>query len=127
MRKSAFSVCMLGLALLSGCSSYIQGGDLIRPNEPTGTLRLSNDTGAPIGVVLVSNCNHSTYGLNRLPKGYEIPTGGHYDFKVSAGCWDVSAGRVLGHNSWSEGRKRVTVNANSVTNLTSQTMSEKRN
>lgn len=120
-------VCIASVVLsvsVSGCASYIEGGPLLREGEPTGILRLTNDTNAPISVVLVSNCNHSTYGLNRLPSGYAIPRGGHYDFKVSAGCWDVSAGAPTGHNSWTEGRKRLQVPANTIVNLTSQTKSQ---
>jgi hypothetical protein len=110
---------------LTGCASYIEGGPLLREGEPTGTLRLINDTGAPISVVLISNCGHSTYGLNRLPKDTAIPNGGSYDFKVSAGCWDISAGAPTGHNSWTEGRKRLQVPANTMVNLTSETPSSR--
>lgn len=120
MRRFILAAALLSL---SGCASYIEGGPLLREGEPTGTLRLINDTNAPISVVLVSNCGHSTYGLNRLPKDYAIPVDGSYDFKVSAGCWDVSAGAPTGYNSWTEGRKRLQVPANTVVNLTSNSKS----
>jgi len=57
--------------------------------------------------VLISNCNASTYGLNRLPDGVTIPPGRSYDFKVSAGCWDVDAGAY----GVGEARQRLNVRA----------------
>jgi hypothetical protein len=81
-------------ALLSGCAGMITGGPLIRPGEPTGVISVVNQTRQPLGVVLISDCNASTYGLNRLPDGVSIPQGRSYQFQVSAGCWDVAAGAL---------------------------------
>ena len=92
---------------LGGCASLITGGDLIRPGESTGTIRVSNRSGGAINVVLISDCNASTYGLNRLPSGYAIPRGGSYDFTVSAGCWDASAG-IIGYG---DTRRRMQIQA----------------
>ncbi|MDP3801129.1 hypothetical protein [Brevundimonas sp.] len=93
--RAAAAATIIGLgASLGGCASLITGGELIRPGEPTGTIRVSNQSSGAVNVVLISDCNASTYGLNRLPSGYAIPRGGSYDFTVSAGCWDVAAGIV---------------------------------
>jgi hypothetical protein len=120
MRKSVLAAAALsGLLLLSGCASYIQGGDLVRPGEPTGTLRIVNDGGLPISVVLISACSHSTYGLNRLPDDYQIEIGKSHDFTLSAGCWDVSAGTPTGAMAWVEGRKKITIYAGRTLELTS--------
>jgi len=77
-----------------GCASLITGGELIRPGEPTGAIRINNASRGPINVVLISSCSTMTYGLNRLPSGMSIPAGRSYDFRVSAGCWAVAAGRT---------------------------------
>jgi hypothetical protein len=77
---------------LSGCASLITGGELIRPGEPTGYIQVINQTRGNVNAVLISDCNASTYGLNRLPSGTSISPGSSYRFQVSAGCWDVAAG-----------------------------------
>lgn len=89
----------------SGCASLITGGDLIRPGEPTGVIRVTNVSHGAINVVLISNCSASTYGLNRLPSGMAIPRGGSHDFTVSSGCWDVAAGIV----GYGETRRRMQI------------------
>jgi len=89
----------------SGCADLLTGGELIRPGEPTGTIRVSNLSSGAINVVLISNCDASTYGLNRLPAGMAIPQGGSYDFTVSAGCWDAAAGIV----GYGETRRRMQI------------------
>lgn len=95
------------LIATAGCADMITGGDLIRPGEPTGTIRVTNVSSGAIDVVLISNCSASTYGLNRLPSGMAIPRGGSYDFTVSAGCWDVAAGIV----GYGETRRRMQIAA----------------
>lgn len=91
---------------LSGCASdLITGGPLTRPGEPQGAIRVINTTNDQLHVVLISSCEASTYGLNRLPNGMAIPSGGAYSFTVSAGCWDV-AGGTLGVGD-ARGRLRV--------------------
>jgi len=95
---------------LGGCASLITGGELIRPGEPTGAIRVNNVGAGVINVVLISDCNASTYGLNRLPSGTAIPSGRSFDFTVSAGCWDVAVGRV----GYGDVRERVTVPAGRV-------------
>jgi hypothetical protein len=77
---------------LSGCAGLITGGELIRPGEPTGYIQVVNQTRGPVNAVLISSCDASTYGLNRLPSGTSIAQGSSYSFQVSAGCWDVAAG-----------------------------------
>jgi hypothetical protein len=102
------------VVLLAGCSSLITGGDLIRPGEATGIIEVINQSGLTVDVVLISECNASTYGLNRLPQGTIIPPGHAYEFTVSAGCWDVDAG-VVGYG---EARQRMTVAAGGITSYT---------
>lgn len=101
-------------ALLSGCAGMITGGPLIRPGEPVGAIAVVNRTSHPIGVVAISACSASTYGLNRLPDGVSIPSGRSYQFQVSAGCWDVDAGAF----GVGEARQRMTVDAGRVTAYT---------
>ena len=106
--RAAAAATIIGLAGgLGGCASLITGGELIRPGEPTGTIRVSNQSSGAINVVLISNCSASTYGLNRLPSNYAIPRGGSYDFTVSAGCWDVAAG-IIGYG---DTRRRMQIRA----------------
>lgn len=104
--RAAAAATIIGLAGgLGGCASLITGGELIRPGEPTGAIRVNNVGRGVINVVLISDCNASTYGLNRLPSGSAIPSGRSYDFTVSAGCWDVAVGRV----GYGDVRERMTV------------------
>lgn len=79
---------------VAGCETFVTGGELIRPGEPTGVIRINNTSRVAINVVLIANCSTMTYGLNRLPSGMSIPAGRSYDFRVSAGCWAVAAGRT---------------------------------
>lgn len=85
---------IVGLFTLASCESMITGGPLVRPGEPTATIRIENVSRGAIDVVLISTCSASTYGLNRLPSGTHIPPGRAYQFTVSAGCWDVAVGRI---------------------------------
>ncbi|MDP2765018.1 MAG: hypothetical protein Q8O54_09295 [Brevundimonas sp.] len=94
MKTLARATVALSFFALSGCASLITGGELIRPGEPTGAIRINNASRGPINVVLISSCSTMTYGLNRLPSGTAIPAGRSYDFRVSAGCWAVAAGRT---------------------------------
>lgn len=120
--RAAAAAAIIGLAgTVGGCASLITGGELIRPGEPTGGLEVRNVSRTnSIDVVLVSDCNAHTYGLNRLPSGYRIPPGGSYTFTVSAGCWDVGAGEVLSANTWTEGYARVTVSPGRTTTVQSR-------
>ena len=109
--RAAAAAVIIGMAgSLGGCASLITGGELIRPGEPTGAIRVNNVGAGVIHVVLISDCNASTYGLNRLPSGTAIPSGRSYDFTVSAGCWDVAVGRV----GYGDVRERMTVPAGRV-------------
>ncbi|NJC41608.1 hypothetical protein GGQ87_001866 [Brevundimonas alba] len=95
MRSSFRFLWALGLTVaLAGCADMVTGGPLIRPGEPQGTIRVLNATSDQLHAVLISSCDASTYGLNRLPSGMAIPPGGSYSFTVSAGCWDVAAGTL---------------------------------
>lgn len=106
MNSVRLSAGLLGAVLLAGCS-LVTGGDLIRPGEPTGVIEVINESGGVIDVVLISDCNVGSYGLNRLPDGYAISPGESYTFTVSAGCWDVDAGTF----GVGEARQRMTVEA----------------
>lgn len=99
---------------LVGCESLVTGGPLVRPGEPTGTIEVYNGSAHAIDVVLISDCDAGSYGLNRLADGDAIPQGSSYQFTVSAGCWDVDAG-VIGVG---EARKRMQVAAGGNTRYT---------
>lgn len=105
---------LAALPLLAACSSLITGGDLIRPGEATGIIQVVNNTSHNVDGVLISECNASTYGLNRMPDGEVLSPGESYDFTVSAGCWDVDAGSFTG----GEARQRMTVAAGGMTRYT---------
>lgn len=104
------------LGALAACSSdaWITGGELIRPGEATGTLTVVNGTSRVIDVVLISECDASTYGLDRLPDNVALGTGDSYSFTVSAGCWDVDAGSI----GYGEARHRLSVAAGGITEYT---------
>lgn len=115
MTRIAITAAVLAAATaLSGCAGMITGGELIRPGEPTGIIQINNRTGHSMNVVLISSCNASTYGLNRLPSGVSIPSGRSYQFTVSAGCWDVDGG-VIGVG---EAKQRLTVAPGRITPYT---------
>jgi hypothetical protein len=105
IRGAVLALCALSVA---SCASMVTGGPLIRPGEPTGVIIVQNGSPYPVNAVLISACSVSTYGLNRLPGGTAIPSGGAYTFEVSAGCWDVSAGSTSGQV---EARQRMNVAA----------------
>lgn len=106
------------LLLTASCASdLVTGGPLVRPGEPVGAIDVGNASGGQINVVLISACSASTYGLNRLPSGMAIPSGGTYRFPVSAGCWDVAAGST---GAMVEGRQRLNVAPNQSTRITFQ-------
>lgn len=115
MRHQSFAVLAVASAtVLSGCESMITGGPLIRPGEPTGTIIVQNNTSGNIDVVSISDCDASTYGLDRLPGDTAIGPGQSYSFTVSAGCWDVDAG-AFGKG---EARQRMNVSAGGSTRYT---------
>jgi len=99
--------CVAMLTTVASCADMITGGPLLRPGEPTGTLQVFNRSRVTITAVLISRCSASSYGLNRLPSGVTIPPGRSYDFKLSAGCWDVDAGAY----GIGEARQQLTVRA----------------
>ena len=117
MLKIARAALAAGALLLSAscASDLLTGGPLLREGEPIGAIDVGNASGGAINVVLISACSASTYGLNRLPSGSAIPSGGSYRFTVSAGCWDVAAGSTT---AMVEGRQRLTVAPNRATGVT---------
>lgn len=88
------ALALTGLVALSGCGDLVTGGPLIRPGEPLASIQIVNGTNDQLHAVLMSDCSASTYGLNRLPSGMAIPSGGAYSFTVSAGCWDIAGGTI---------------------------------
>lgn len=112
-RIAAAAACLVTLAACSS-DAWITGGELIRPGEPTGTITVINQTSRVVDVILVSECNASTYGLNRLPGGVSLGTGDSYNFTVSSGCWDVDAGSI----GYGEARQRLNVAPGGITQYT---------
>lgn len=112
-RGLAAMLVVLPLAACSG-DAWITGGDLVEPGTSTGTIEVINDTSDQLHAVLISNCDASTYGLNRLPDGMAIPSGGRYRWTVSAGCWDVDAGTF----GVGEARQRMSVAPGGITQYT---------
>jgi len=104
LTRAAFATC--AFLLTASCAGMVTGGPLIREGEPIGAIEVGNASRGQINVVLISACSASTYGLNRLPSGMAIPSGGTYRFPVSAGCWDVAAGST---SAMVEGRQRLNV------------------
>ena len=111
---------MLFVVPLAACSgdAWITGGDLIRPGEPTGTITVINDTSRYFDAVMISDCNVSTYGIDRLPDGVNIGPGQSYSFTVSAGCWDVDAFSSGSGGNYGEARQRMTVRAGGIVEYT---------
>jgi hypothetical protein len=113
IRLALAGACLL---LTAACASdLLTGGPLVRDGEPVGAIDVANGSGGSINVVLISSCDASTYGLNRLPSGASIPSGGTHRFTVSAGCWDVAAGSTA---AMVEGRQRLNVAPNQATRVT---------
>lgn len=78
----------------AGCASLITGGDLIREGEPTVSFTFQNTSNQAIDTILISTCEASSYGLDRLPEGVVVRPGQSYRWTISAGCYDVMAGAV---------------------------------
>jgi len=116
-RGLAAMLFVLPLAACSG-DAWITGGELIRPGEPTGTITVVNATSSYFDAVMISDCDVSTYGIDRLPDGVNIGPGQSYSFTVSAGCWDVDAFSSGSGGSYGEARQRMTVRAGGIVEYT---------
>ena len=91
--KGALALSLL--AATSGCASLITGGDLVREGQPMARFVFENrSNGQPFDTILISTCDASSYGLDRLPNGVTVNPGQSYSWHVSAGCYDVMAGNV---------------------------------
>lgn len=91
--KGALALSLL--AATSGCESLITGGDLIQEGRPMARFIFENrSNGQPFDTILISTCDASSYGLDRLPAGVTLYPGQSYSWDVSAGCYDVMAGMV---------------------------------
>ncbi len=91
MAVAAAGAVALGL---TGCESLITGGDLVREGLPTVRFIFENTSPQPIDTILISTCEASSYGLDRLPEGVVVGRGQSYEWTISAGCYDVMAGAV---------------------------------
>ena len=112
---------MLLIVPLAACSgdAWITGGELIRPGEPTGTITVINNTGGRyFDAVMISDCNVSTYGVDRLPEGVSIAPGQSYSFTVSAGCWDVNAFSTGSGTDYGQARQRMQVKPGGIVQYT---------
>lgn len=108
MRRALMAAALLGLAATTtGCESLITGGDLIREGLPMSRFTFENRSSQPFDVILISTCEASSYGLNRLPSGVVIRQGQSYTWDVSAGCYDVAAGAI----GVGDTRKRINIPA----------------
>ncbi len=88
-------VAALAATTLAGCESLITGGDLIRPGEPMARFTFENRSRSqPFDTILISTCQASSYGLDRLPAGVVVRPGQSYSWDVSAGCYDIMVGNV---------------------------------
>lgn len=92
--KKTILVMAGAAAAVAGCASLITGGDLIRPGEPTVQFTFQNTSNQVIDTVLISTCEASSYGLDRLPDGVAVGRGQSYTWTISSGCYDVMAGAV---------------------------------
>jgi hypothetical protein len=111
--KRAF---VLGLgALLAGCAGLL-GGELLREGVPSGTLRIINGSGTTVTQVLISQCDASSYGLNRMPSGMVLRPGAAWDVTVSIGCYDLMIGYGTA-TGYAAARQKVRVDAGRVTSF----------
>ncbi|HAJ02954.1 MAG TPA: hypothetical protein DCL55_06900 [Brevundimonas sp.] len=100
----------MGALSLSGCMSLITGGDLIREGEPMARFTFENRSQSqPFDTILISTCDASSYGLDRLPEGVVVRPGQSYSWDVSAGCYDIMVGNV---GDGSTPGKRIRIPAN---------------
>ncbi|MAI90632.1 hypothetical protein [Ponticaulis sp.] len=108
LSKPAITIALI--ATLAACG--VTGGPLIREGEPVGMITIRNTSYSELTVVTMSDCDHYTYGLNRLSAGETVPPGYDRSFRVSAGCWDVQVGYGWADGSgYSTGTKRTEVYA----------------
>lgn len=94
MRSTMLGISLGAAMAMGGCASLITGGDLVREGEPTVRFVFRNTSTQPIDTVLISTCDASSYGLDRLPSGVTVNPGQSYEWTISAGCYDVMAGMV---------------------------------
>jgi hypothetical protein len=106
----AGAAALVGALSLSGCMSLITGGDLIREGEPMARFTFENRSQSqPFDTILISTCDASSYGLDRLPEGVVVRPGQSYSWDVSAGCYDIMVGNV---GDGSTPGKRIRIPAN---------------
>jgi hypothetical protein len=113
---SAIGAAIGAALLLAGCSSMM-GGELIRPGEPVGQLRVTNGSGTTITQVLISECDAMSYGMNRMPGGMVLQPGQSWTVSVSAGCYDIMMGYGTA-TGYAAATQRLRVNPGRLTGFT---------
>ncbi len=109
MKFFNFAALAITSVALAACS--VTGGDLVRPGEiANAALIVVNQTNGYLDAVVISSCDHFTYGFNRLTNGDSIPPGGERSFGLSSGCWDVGGGEYAGVEAY----ERMTIAPNTV-------------
>jgi hypothetical protein len=103
------------VTVLAGCAGLL-GGELVREGAATGTLRIINGSGTTVTAVLISQCDASSYGLNRLPSGMRLQPNEAWNVTVSSGCYDLMMGygTAIGYAA---ARQRVNVAAGGTTSF----------
>ncbi|MCU0882385.1 MAG: hypothetical protein MUF14_06930 [Hyphomonadaceae bacterium] len=116
--RSVFCLMVVTATLgsVGGCYGAL-GGELIRPGEATGTLRIINGSGTTVTSVLISECRASSYGLNRLPEGTVLRPGQAWNVTVSGGCYDVMVGYGTA-TGYAAATQRLSVAAGGMTSFT---------
>jgi hypothetical protein len=109
IRFSLLSGILLASTTIAACSS-LMGGELIREGVATGTLQIINGSGTTVTQVLISECNASSYGMNRMPSGMVLQRGQTWNVPVSAGCYDIMMGYGTA-TGYAAARQRINVAA----------------
>lgn len=110
LSRGMFGVLALGLLGSAGGCAGLMGGELVREGVATGTLRIINGSGTTVTQVLISECDASSYGMNRMPSGMKLQPGAAWTVSVSAGCYDLMMGYGTA-TGYAAARQRVNVTA----------------
>ena len=113
--KTSLVATFCSLTILAACG--LDGGQLVRPGEPKGTVVVFNKGRQAISAITISTCNANSHGLNRLSGGKQVLPGRGVRFTISAGCYDVAAGYGLGGGDYAYAQRRLTVQAGRETRL----------
>jgi hypothetical protein len=114
--RRTFTSLAIGLMVLQAGCAGLMGGELVRQGTATGTLRVINGSGTTVTQVLISQCDASSYGLNRMPSGMVLQSGASWDVTVSSGCYDLMVGYGTA-TGYAAARQKVNVSAGRVTSF----------